>query len=148
RWRCGDVDSARHQLLRHVLARAQHRQVIVYAAAPVANLVSMPARFSMPSNPLLSTDFAYASSGATTFFVTSASSESFSETIPSALPVCMIEEIWKVLLSRIRLLTADVTISTSSAATRPPPIFLHSVCAMTARSDSDSMVRICDCRSA
>jgi hypothetical protein len=31
----------------------------------------------------------------------------------------------------MRLLTAEVAISTSSAAARPPPIFLHSVCEMT-----------------
>jgi trigger factor len=34
------------------------------------------------------------------------------------------------------------------AATRPPPIFLHKVCATTPRSDSESITRICDWRSA
>ena len=43
--------------------------------------------------------------------------------------------------------TAPVTSSTSSAATRPPPILRHSVCAMTPLSDSDSMIRIWACRS-
>ena len=50
--------------------------------------------------------------------------------------------------SRIRLLIAVGQISTSSAATRPPPILRHSVCAITPRSDSDSMTRICACRPA
>ena len=68
--------------------------------------------------------------------------------MPAALFTCMIDGIWNVLPSRIRLLTACVAISTSSAATRPPPILRHSVCAMTPFSDSDSMMRICACRSA
>ena len=39
-------------------------------------------------------------------------------------------------------LRAGLTISTSSAATRPPPSFFRSCCAMTPRKDSESMVRI------
>jgi len=68
-------------------------------------------------------------------------------TMPIALLTCMIDGIWKVFASRIRLATAPVTSSTSSAAMRPPPILRHSVCAMTPFSDSDSMIRICACRS-
>ncbi len=43
---------------------------------------------------------------------------------------------------------AGVTTRISSAATRPPPFFLSSVCATTPLSDSESIVRICSCRSA
>jgi hypothetical protein len=60
----------------------------------------------------------------------------------------MIEASWKVLPSRIRLLTACVAMRTSSAAMRPPPIFRQRVCAMTPYSDSESMMRIWACRSA
>ena len=49
-----------------------------------------------------------ASSGATSFFVTSSISASFSDTMPTALPTCIIDGIWNVLPSRIRLLTACV----------------------------------------
>ena len=69
-------------------------------------------------------------------------------TIPVLRLVCMMDGIWKVLPSRIRLETAGMESRISRAATRPPPIFLHSVCAITPRSDSDSMTRTCDCRSA
>ena len=67
--------------------------------------------------------------------------------MPSALPVCMSDGIWKVLPSRIRLATAWVTTRISSAATRPPPFFFSRVWATTPLSDSDSMTRICSWRS-
>src|SRR6058998_4410388 len=60
----------------------------------------------------------------------------------------MIEGIWNVLPSRIRFAMAGVESRISRAATRPPPSFLHSVCAITPLSDSDNITRICDCRSA
>src|SRR5712691_9113462 len=60
----------------------------------------------------------------------------------------MIEGIWNVLPSRMRFETAGVVSRISRAATRPPPFFLHSVWAMTPRSDSDSITRICAWRSA
>ena len=69
-------------------------------------------------------------------------------TIPAFRLVCITEGIWKVLPSRIRFDTAGIESRISRAATRPPPIFLQSVCAMTPRSDSASMTRICACRSA
>src|SRR5690606_33215745 len=101
------------------------------AADGVMNLVSKPPRFRNVSKPALSTDFEYASSGATTLFLTSSNRLSFSVIMPSALPTCIIDGIWNVLPSRIRLLTALLTMSTSSAAARPPPILRQSVCAMT-----------------
>ncbi len=67
--------------------------------------------------------------------------------MPTDLPTCMMDGIWNVFASRIRLLTALVTMSTSSAAARPPPIFLQRFWAMTPFSDSDSMIRICAWRS-
>ena len=69
---------------------------------------AMPTRLSAASNPALSTALAYASSGATSFLVTSSSSASFSATMPTALPTCIIDGIWNVLPSRIRLLIAPV----------------------------------------
>src|SRR2546425_8561446 len=68
--------------------------------------------------------------------------------MPSCFDVWMIEGIWNVLPSRIRFETAGVVRRISRAATRPPPSFLHSVCAITPLSDSDNITRICDCRSA
>jgi len=84
----------------------------------------MPARLSSASNPVLSTDFEWASSGATSFFATRSIKASLSDTIPTDFPTCMMDGIWKVFASRIRLLTALVTIRTSIAAARPTPIFL------------------------
>jgi hypothetical protein len=52
-------------------------------------------------------------------------SASLSDTMPCARPTCIIDGIWNVLPSRIRLLMALLAMSTSSAATRPPPIFRH-----------------------
>ena len=75
-------------------------------------------------------------------------SASFSVTMPSRFEVCMIEGIWKVFPSRIRFVTAGIESRISRTATRPPPIFLHSVCEITPLSDSASMTRICSCRSA
>ncbi len=60
-------------------------------------------------------------------------------TIPYCLPVCIAEGIWKVLPSRVRLEIAGVTIKTSKAATRPPPFFGKSVCAITSFRDSDNI---------
>src|SRR5207247_11189435 len=68
--------------------------------------------------------------------------------MPSCFDVWMIEGIWNVLPSRIRLEIAGVVSRISRAATRPPRVFLHSVCEITPLSDSDSITRICDCRSA
>ena len=60
----------------------------------------------------------------------------------------MMDGIWKILASRIRLATGGVPMSTSSTGTRPPPIFLHSTWLMTPLRLSDNMTRICPCRSA
>src|SRR2546427_6808557 len=68
--------------------------------------------------------------------------------MPSCFEVCMMEGIWKVLPSRIRLETAGVVRRISRAATRPPLSRLHRVCEITPLSDSESITRICDCRSA
>ena len=68
--------------------------------------------------------------------------------MPSFLPDCMIDGIWKVLPSRIRLEIDIEAIITSSAGTRPPPIFLHSIWLITPFSPSASIMRICCCRSA
>src|SRR5881397_1590835 len=68
--------------------------------------------------------------------------------MPSCFEVWMIEGIWNVFPSRIRFEMAGVVSRISRAATRPPPTFLHSVCAITPFSDSDNITRICDCRSA
>src|SRR5207249_9588686 len=68
--------------------------------------------------------------------------------MPSCFDVWMIEGIWNVLPSRMRFEIAGVVSRISRAATRPPPSFLHSVCAITPLSDSDNITRICDCRSA
>jgi hypothetical protein len=62
-------------------------------------------------------------------------------TIPAPLAVCMMEGIWNVFPSRIRLLMAGVTRRISRAATRPPPFLRQSVCAITPRRDSDRRVR-------
>src|SRR3954470_2676720 len=118
------------------------------AGATPARAEVNPTLFSIVSNVALSIDLAYASSGATSFFVTRSIRASFNVTMPTALPTCIMDWTWNVLLSRIRLLMADVTIRTSSAAARPPPIFLHSVCEMTPFNDSDSITRICAWRSA
>ncbi len=53
----------------------------------------------------------------------------------------MAEYICATLSSRIKLRIAGVPIIISCAATRPPPIFFNSVCAITARSDSDNIER-------
>ena len=81
-------------------------------------------------------------------FSTRSNSASLSVFMPSFLLVWMIDGIWKVLASRIRLDTAGVVSRISRAATRPPPFLLHNVWAMTPFSDSESITRICACRSA
>ena len=59
------------------------------------------------------------------------------------LPVWIAEYICATLASRIRFRMAGVPIMISCAATRPEPsLVLHSVCEITARSDSDSIARI------
>ena len=65
--------------------------------------------------------------------------------MPRRWPVCITDVIWWSFPSRMRFRTAGVPIRTSHAATRPPPFFLSRVCATTASSDSESMVRICPC---
>ncbi len=100
---------------------------------------------NIASSPFLSTDFIHASFGSTSFFCTSASSESFIVTMPAPFDVCMIDGIWKVFPSRMRLDTAELPRRISIAATRPPPIFLQSTCATTPLIDSLSMTRICSC---
>jgi hypothetical protein len=56
-----------------------------------------------------------------------------------AFPVCMIDAIWTVLASRMRLLTADVQTKISSAAQRPFwSIRLNRFCATTTRSFTES----------
>ena len=60
----------------------------------------------------------------------------------------MTDAIWNVFASRMRFETAGVDSRISRAATRPPPIFLQSVCEITPLSDSDSITRICSWRSA
>ena len=60
----------------------------------------------------------------------------------------MIDGIWKVFPSRMRLATLEVAMRISIAATRPPPIFLHRVWVMTPLRLSLSIIRICSCRSA
>ena len=89
--------------------------------------VSCRLALSAAAKPAFSTDFMYASLGSTSLASTSSISASFSVTMPVLRLVCMIEGIWNVLPSRIRLLTAGMERSTSRAATRPPPIFLQSV---------------------
>ena len=69
-------------------------------------------------------------------------------TIPSFFPVWMMEGIWYVLPSRIRLDTAAVPTMISCAATRPAPPFLRSsCCATTPRRLSESIARTWCCRS-
>ena len=64
--------------------------------------------------------------------------------MPCAAPVCSTERIWKVLFSRIRLATALLATRISSAGTRPLPSARRTRrCETTARSDSETMVRIC-----
>ena len=62
--------------------------------------------------------------------------------MPTDCPVWMDEYICAILFSRIRLRMAEVPIMISCAATRPEPsLSLHSVCEITATSDSDSIAR-------
>jgi hypothetical protein len=62
--------------------------------------------------------------------------------MPTCWPVWIAEYICAILFSRIRFLMAEVPIMISCAATRPEPSFsLHSVCEITATSDSDSIAR-------
>ena len=62
--------------------------------------------------------------------------------MPTLLPVWMLEYICAILASRIKLRMALVPSMISCAATRPwPSLVLHSVCEITACSDSDSMAR-------
>ena len=66
--------------------------------------------------------------------------------MPYFLPVCMVEASWKVLPSRMRLRTAGVQMSTSSAATRPlMSIRLSRVWDTTALSASARVERTCPC---
>ena len=66
--------------------------------------------------------------------------------MPCAEPVCRIEWIWNVLFSRIRFATARVTTIVSSAGTRPEPSLRGiSRCEITARNDSESIVRTWSC---
>jgi hypothetical protein len=68
--------------------------------------------------------------------------------IPERRDVCITDVIWNVLASRIRFEIASVESRISRAATRPPPIFLHSTCDTTPFNDSESITRICSWRSA
>ena len=52
--------------------------------------------------------------------------------MPTAWPVCMLDGIWWILFSRIRLRTAGVPIRISRAAIRPPARLRSSVCVTTA----------------
>ena len=62
--------------------------------------------------------------------------------MPTLLPVWMEEYICATLASRIKLRIALVPSMISWAATRPwPSLVLHSVCEITACSDSDNMAR-------
>src|SRR3569623_1644429 len=62
--------------------------------------------------------------------------------MPTLLPVWIAEYICATFASRIRFRIADVPSLISCAATRPEPSFvLHSVCEITACSDSDSIAR-------
>ncbi len=72
---------------------------------------------------------------------------SLSVTMPSRFDVWITDAIWKVFPSRMRFAMEGMVSSTSRAATRPPPIFLQSVCEITPRSDSDNIARTCSCRS-
>ena len=76
---------------------------------------------------------------------TSWASTSLSRALPAALLACITLVTCTVLCSRIRLAAAMLTTSTSRAATRPPPIFLHSVCETTPRSTSESTLRTWAC---
>ena len=57
--------------------------------------------------------------------------------------VWITDGIWKILFSRIRLLTAAVTTRISRAAIRPLPFRLQRVCATIPLSEPESMARIC-----
>jgi len=57
---------------------------------------------------------------------------SLSVCIPWDRPTCITEGSWNVFPSRIRLETAPLPSRISMAGTRPPPIFLQSVCATDA----------------
>jgi hypothetical protein len=69
--------------------------------------------------------------------------ESLSVHIPFPRLVCMMEGIWNVFPSRIRLETAGVARRISRAATRPPALLLQQRLRHDASSDSESMTRIC-----
>ena len=76
--------------------------------------------------------FMYASFGSTCPPSTSSISASFSVIMPSRRDVCMTDGIWNVFASRMRFEIAGVESRISRAATRPPPIFLHSICEIDA----------------
>ena len=97
--------------------------------------------------PTLSVALRYASWDSTTPASTSSISASFIVTMPSRREVWSTDGSWKVLPSRMRFDTDGVESMISRAATRPPPIFLHSTCEITPFSDSESITRICACLS-
>src|SRR6185312_7851121 len=87
-----------------------------------------------------------ASSRVMTPFLSRSAREASSRHMPWAPPVCSTDLIWKVLFSRIRLPTALLTTRISRAGTRPlPSARVTKRWETTARSDSETMVRIWSC---